>query len=102
MISGGSYAGAVSAWITQQHQSWFAASISSSGVVDAHFELPEFDTHTLEAAGTPCGFAYLEAMHQIEEVTSAGDLKYLKVFKAEGAVPADFYYFLADTSLMVF
>jgi len=51
MISGGSYAGAVSAWITQQHQSMFAASISSSGVVDAHYELPEFDTHTLDAAG---------------------------------------------------
>ena len=73
MIVGGSYAGAVSAWITQQHQSLFAASISSSGVVDAHFELPEFDTHTLEAAGTPCAQVYLEAMHHIEQVTESGD-----------------------------
>ena len=54
MIAGGSYAGAVAAWITQQHPHLFAATISASGVVDARFEIPEFDTHTLEAAGTPC------------------------------------------------
>ena len=35
MIAGGSYAGAVTAWITQQHPHLFAASISSSGVVNA-------------------------------------------------------------------
>lgn len=41
-------------------------------------------------------------MKHIEEVTESGNDKYLKLFKAEGAAHSDFYYFLADASLMVF
>ncbi|CAL6094596.1 Serine_peptidase [Hexamita inflata] len=102
MIAGGSYAGAVSAWITQQHPHLFAASISSSGVVDAHYELPEFDSHTYAAAGTPCAQAYTLAMRQIEQVTESGSDKYLNLFKATREHLSDFYYFIADSSLMVF
>lgn len=57
LIVGGSYPGAVSGWIMQQHPNLFAAGISSSGVVDARYSLPEFDTHTLATAGIPCGIA---------------------------------------------
>ena len=104
MIAGGSYAGAIAAWISQQHPHLFAATISSSGVVDAHFELPEFDTHTLAAGGTPCALAIQQALREIERVTEGGDDTYLEFFDALNAKQnlADFYYFLADATLMFF
>ncbi|CAL6088349.1 Serine_peptidase [Hexamita inflata] len=100
MVIGGSYAGAVSAWIAQQHPHLFAATISSSGVVNVKYENPEFDTHTYAAAGTPCAQAYVHSMREIEKVTESGDDKYLDLFQATRKNLPDFYYFLADTSLM--
>jgi len=80
----------------------FAGAISSSGVVNTQYEIPEFDTHTLAAAASPCGEAYISAMRKIEAVTESGDDTYIQLFKANSQHIEDFYYFLADTSLMVF
>ena len=104
MIAGGSYAGAVAAWISQQHPHLFAATVSSSGVVDAHYELPEFDTHTFAAGGVPCSRAIQQALREIERVTEDGNDTYLQFFDALNAKSnlEDFYYFLADATLMSF
>lgn len=102
IITGGSYPGALAGWIMQQHPNLFAASISSSGVVDARFNIPEFDIHTRAAAGLPCGNFINQALREIEYVTeNLNDDYYLNMFNASRTKLADFYYFLADVSLMI-
>ncbi|CAL6017754.1 Serine_peptidase [Hexamita inflata] len=98
VVAGGSYAGAVSAWLMQQHPGLFAGAISSSGVVDARFEIPEFDTQTYAAAGQPCAQAFVQAMRDIEHNQES----FMEYFGTTGKNEQDFYYFLADASLMVF
>jgi len=103
VIVGGSYPGALAGWITEHHPSRFVAGLSSSGVVNARYENPDFDTHTLSAAGSPCGEALRQASQEIIRKVEAGDRDPLdRLHVPEGADLTDFYYFLADASLMCF
>lgn len=101
VVVGGSYPGALAGWITEHHPSRFVAGLSSSGVVDARYENPDFDTHTLAAAGSPCGEALRQASQEIIRRVEAGDREPLdRLHVPRDADRTDFYYFLADASLM--
>jgi len=51
---GGSYAGALSAWLKVTFPDRFVASWSSSGVVNARFDYTDFDGHLVQVLPTDC------------------------------------------------
>jgi len=52
---GGSYSGALSAWFRQTHPDLVVGAISSSGVVNALLDFPQFDSAVSAAVGARCG-----------------------------------------------
>ena len=54
---GGSYPGALSSWFRIAYPNHTVASLSSSGVVNALFEFPEFDQQVATSAGEQCANA---------------------------------------------
>lgn len=104
VIVGGSYPGAVTGWIYQRHPNLFAAALSSSGVVNARFEIPEFDTHTLMVSASPCSDALFQAQHEATRLVKAGEdnAVYRHLDIRADADKNDIHYFLADTMLMCF
>lgn len=104
VIVGGSYPGAVTGWIYQRHPNLFAAGLSSSGVVNARYEIPEFDTHTLMVPGAPCSDALYQAQHEATRQVEAGEdnIVYERLGIRADADKSDIHYFIADTMLMCF
>ena len=82
----------------------FVAGISSSGVVNAKYEIPEFDSHTFIAASTPCAHAYIQFMRDTEAAIKSGDrsiMDSLNIADKDNVNETDFYYYLADSLLMI-
>ena len=104
IIFGGSYPGALAGWIAQKYPFAFAATISSSGVVNAMHSLPEFDQQTYRSSGATCAKAQLLAMREIEEAMEHGD-EWPRVFmgieKDELWNLQDFYWFVADAGVQI-
>ena len=55
IAAGGSYSGALSAWFRQSYPNLVLGALSSSGVVDALLDYPEFDEVIAAAVGPRCG-----------------------------------------------
>lgn len=114
VVAGGSYPGALTGWITQQHPQIFAAGLSSSGVVNAIYSLPDFDRHTLAVAGSPCGDALLQAYHELEDLIEDNDKKIFDILSIPYTIDPttsevkcqadkrDIMYFIADAGVMGF
>ena len=102
IIFGGSYPGALAGWIAQKFPFAFAATISSSGVVNAIHSLPEFDQQTYRSSGAVCAKAQLLAMREIEEAMELGDewpRTFMGIEKDDFWNVQDFYWFVADAGL---
>lgn len=105
IVVGGSYPGAVTGWAYQHFPHVFAAGLSSSGVVDAKYLLPEFDTHTLTVAYSPCREALYQAHHELERLIreeGPASKVYSRLGIRSDADQNDIFYYLADTMLMCF
>jgi hypothetical protein len=108
---GGSYSGATCAWFRQLFPNKTVGCVSSSGVVDAKLDFPEFDEEISEAYSRPDGSACPEALHAVMDAMArkfaAGqgdDLK--RLFNAGNLVGTpqgnnDFWYGVADGAAMI-
>lgn len=98
---GGSYSGALSAWFRIAHPEITHASWSSSGVVNALFEFPQFDEEVANAAGAECAGVMRKVTAALEAANGADP----KGLRAKFGAPADmidpdFFYMTADSGAM--
>jgi len=71
VATGGSYSGATCAWFRQAYPDHAAGCISSSGVVDARWDFPEFDEHV--AGAIDCTDALRNTTDAMERKFQAGE-----------------------------
>lgn len=108
---GGSYSGALSAFLRMEYPDSIVASVSESGVVSAVSEFPGFDTAIDAAAqvsdkhpggGDPCAAQLRGATAAMERMVSAGSAdQLLRIFNASGMALEDFWYAVADGPAML-
>ncbi len=67
VVCGGSYSGALTAWLKETHPTRFAAAWSSSGVVNTRFDYYAFDGHIVSVLPPVC----YKAVRQVFETFSA-------------------------------
>ena len=104
---GGSYSGATCAWLRQSYPSDVQGCVSSSGVVNALVDYPQFDTHIGHALGANCSSALAAAYIAIDAAFDAGggdEVK--KLFNASNLIgtllgDTDFMYAAADGPAMM-
>eukprot|EP00475_Leptophrys_vorax_P004879 TRINITY_DN1291_c0_g1_i1.p1 TRINITY_DN1291_c0_g1~~TRINITY_DN1291_c0_g1_i1.p1 ORF type:complete len:396 (+),score=104.95 TRINITY_DN1291_c0_g1_i1:111-1298(+) len=90
---GGSYPGALSAWLRIKYPHLVVGSLSSSGVVNAILNFTAFDEQVARATGHECASALREATAQIE----ANLPKSKSWFQAQNLSDHDFLYLIADS-----
>ena len=108
---GGSYSGATCAWFRQAFPTKTLGCVSSSGVVNALLDFPQFDTQIARALSSPDGAACPTALHlafrAIDRAFAAGDgAKVKALFNASNLIgtplgDTDFYYAAADGAAMI-
>jgi len=104
VATGGSYSGATCAWFRQAYPDHAAGCVSSSGVVDARWDFPEFDEHV--AGAIDCADALRNATAAMERKFQAGEGdEVLLAFNASNLIGAtlrdDFWYAVADGAAML-
>jgi pimeloyl-ACP methyl ester carboxylesterase len=98
---GGSYAGAMAAYLRAQYPQEIAGSLASSGPVLPDVDFSEYDRHVAEQAGANCLQATQRAVADIENEmkTEAGFENIKSQFQAEVLRDQDdFLYLVADTA----
>ena len=104
---GGSYSGATCAWFRQAHPDAVDACVSSSGVVNAIVDFPQFDEHVAAAVGPACASALSAAYAAVDRALDAGQASALKAqFNASNLDgtrfgDSDFLYAIADGPAML-
>ena len=103
IIVGGSYSGALSAWMKEVYPNSYVASWSSSGVVNARFDYYEFDGHVMSVLPNVCA----QTIQQVFSMFSAAydDPAQRPAMMAKFGTPeyfskADMAWMLADGSAM--
>ena len=97
IVAGGSYSGALSAWHRIYLPSLTVGGWSSSGVVNALVEYPEFDQSISESAGTECAAAMRNLTSALETANTADPAALRRKFNAdENMSDPDFFYAMAD------
>ncbi|EPY37236.1 serine carboxypeptidase S28 [Strigomonas culicis] len=66
-VVGGSYAGAVAAWVRETYPDDFVAAWSSSGVVNAIFDFYEFDYHLVKVLAVSCAAVLRDVFRDFSE-----------------------------------
>ena len=101
---GGSSPGALAAWFRLAYPDATVGSLSSSGVVNALFEFPQFDEQVAASAGAECAAAVRATTAALEKALAAGGddaLATKALFGAEALDwQADFWYMAADSAAM--
>jgi pimeloyl-ACP methyl ester carboxylesterase len=98
---GGSYAGALAAYLRNQYPQDFVGALASSGPVKADLDFSEYDIHVANVAGGACTEAIQKVVEEIEEMiqTPEGFIAAKKEFNANKLNDKDdFLYLLADTA----
>ena len=104
---GGSYSGGTCAWMRQLYPNATDGCVSSSGVVNAIANFPEFDAHVAAAAGAECAAALRAAQAAIDAAFADGKGDALKAqFNASNLIgtplgDTDFMYAVADGPAML-
>ena len=104
---GGSYSGGTCAWMRQLYPNATDGCVSSSGVVNAIANFPEFDAHVAAAAGAECAAALRAAQAAIDAAFADGKGDALKArFNAGNLIgtplgDTDFMYAVADGPAML-
>ena len=83
IVAGGSYSGALSAWHRIYLPSLTVGGWSSSGVVNALVEYPEFDQSISESAGTECAAAMRNLTSALETANTADPAALRRKFNAD-------------------
>ncbi|KAL0212158.1 hypothetical protein RCL1_005784 [Eukaryota sp. TZLM3-RCL] len=100
---GGSYPGALSAWLRVRYPHLIDAAISSSGVVNSIVDFHAFDTAITEALGTVCSSQLRKVTHLFEEKmkTAKGKKECYDVFGMDKDYRSDdFWWLLADSQII--
>ena len=79
---GGSYPGALSSWFRIAYPNHTVASLSSSGVVNALFEFPEFDQQVATSAGEQCANAIRASTTALETAMNSNSTATKALFNA--------------------
>lgn len=95
-----SYAGALSAWFRLKYPHLVTAALSSSGVIEAKLEFPEFDLQIATSAGPTCSAALRAATTALEAAVVKNEALVKARFGADGFSDGDFFYLLADAAAL--
>lgn len=100
LIIGGSYSGALSAWYRERTKlPQVVAAWSSSGVVNAILDFPQFDDRVATAVGPVCAEVLRNTTRQMMDWMASG--KNVKaLFNATVLSDSDFWYMTADSMAM--
>lgn len=102
IVAGGSYAGALSAWLRQKNSDIISASWSSSGVVEAIYNFTAFDAAVADVL-TPDCLASLKAVTAAAERawdSPVARSQMLSLFNSTFTKKEDFMWMLADAGAM--
>jgi hypothetical protein len=101
---GGSYAGALSAWVRSKKPDTFDASWSSSGVVNAIFNFTAFDDTVVSVLDDTCASSLRQVMADATTQWTSGLAPRYQLLKLFGTptyfTQQDFLWMLADSSAM--
>lgn len=103
IILGGSYPGALAGFIAQQFPHVFTATVSSSGVVNAMYNIPEFDEQIYAGSGNICAKASSIAMRELQDIVnkSPNSNWVYDELGIKGPIDVtDFAYYMADSNVM--
>lgn len=99
-IFGGSYPGALSSWFRAAYPDKTAGALSSSGVVNAIIDFPQFDMQVSAALGNKCADQIRRTESAFERMisTPSGWKSALDLFSCESDMwKEDFFYMIADS-----
>jgi hypothetical protein len=101
---GGSYSGALSAWLRVKHPELVDAAWSSSGVVNAVYNFTAFDHQVVEDVDAECGAALKAVTAAFEQAWDAGGAAKAALLKTFGTADyftkGDMAWMLADSAAM--
>lgn len=97
---GGSYAGALSAYLKNLYPDQFVGALASSAPVHADADFSEYDQHVAKVAGRDCQMAVLNVVTEVEKNIATDDgfkneMSYFGITRLTRK--DDFLYLLADT-----
>jgi len=101
---GGSYPGALASWYRIAYPDKTLGSLSSSGVVNAILDFPQFDMYVAKAIGEPCAGRLRNVTRAFEDAlrVPAAACVTKGLFGCDCDMwDADFFYMLADAAAMV-
>ncbi|CAN6282506.1 unnamed protein product [Urochloa humidicola] len=102
-VFGGSYAGALSAWLRLKFPHLTCGSLASSGVVLAVYNFTDFDKQIGDSAGPECKEALQEVTRLVDIQLQCGSNSVKQLFGATKLQnDGDFLYLLADAAAIAF
>ncbi|CAI5975882.1 unnamed protein product [Closterium sp. NIES-64] len=106
VVTGVSYAGALSAWARLSYPHLFRASLASSAVINVIQDFHEFEAQVVQSAGPQCAAILANITRRVEQqlASSPGDRQAVKHLFAAASVEhdGDFLFLLADAAVFAF
>ncbi|CAI7826854.1 unnamed protein product, partial [Closterium sp. NIES-54] len=106
VVTGVSYAGALSAWARLSYPHLFRASLASSAVINVIKDFHEFEAQVVQSAGPQCAAILANITHRVEQhlASSPDDRHAVKHLFAAASMEhdGDFLFLLADAAVFAF